>query len=190
MSGEDVPSTGQNPPPVPAHGALMVDTSRGDRVGEFRGLAGPYWSLRPVGGGHEWEAEPRHVRPPTVAERLRIENARQNARSRGDAHSAVFTAALASILTPERSADMGRRHGFVDWTITPNRAGDPPTLHTFRCAAESDDGKRCGAQSPTSELFETARGWTFSHVRDHPQHTDFTEVIQRPWTLLRTEAPS
>ncbi|XUT63387.1 hypothetical protein HLK56_20235 [Streptomyces sp. G9] len=41
----------------------MVDTGRGGRVGEFRRVAGPSWSLRPVGGGAEraaqlWSASP------------------------------------------------------------------------------------------------------------------------------------
>ncbi|MEV0125531.1 hypothetical protein AB0I16_28985 [Streptomyces sp. NPDC050703] len=62
----------------------MVDTSRDGRVGEFRGVAGPYWALRPVCGGTEWEAEPEHVRPADVMERLRAKAARANARSRGD----------------------------------------------------------------------------------------------------------
>ncbi|MFC5799440.1 hypothetical protein [Streptomyces formicae] len=61
----------------------MMDTSR-RRVGEFRGVAGPYWSLRPLGGGAEWEAEPEHVRPADPRERLSAETARVNARSRGD----------------------------------------------------------------------------------------------------------
>ncbi|MGW0559617.1 hypothetical protein ACWDZ4_03015 [Streptomyces sp. NPDC003016] len=61
----------------------MVDTGR-SCVGEFRGVAGPYWSLRPVGGGAEWEAEPERVRPVDPIERLSAETARANARSRGD----------------------------------------------------------------------------------------------------------
>lgn len=69
---------------VPARGVLLVDTSRGDRVGEFRGVAGPYWSLRPVGGGREWEVEPRFVRPALLMEQLRARTARLNARSRGE----------------------------------------------------------------------------------------------------------
>ncbi|MCF3167387.1 hypothetical protein IPZ64_10755, partial [Streptomyces violaceoruber] len=52
--------------------------------GEFRGVAGPYWSLRPVGGGVEWEVEPRHVRPAVLIEQLRARTARLNARSRGE----------------------------------------------------------------------------------------------------------
>ncbi|MFF2331315.1 MULTISPECIES: hypothetical protein [unclassified Streptomyces] len=62
----------------------MVDTSRKDRIGEFRGEAGPYWSLRPVGGGAEWEAKPEWVRSLTPAERLRAEISRANRRSRGE----------------------------------------------------------------------------------------------------------
>ncbi|MFI8435102.1 hypothetical protein ACIGJO_15310 [Streptomyces sp. NPDC079020] len=68
---------------VPAPGTLVVDTSRADRVGEFRGIAGPCWSLRPVGGGIEWTVSPEDVRPVDRIERLRAENARRNARSEG-----------------------------------------------------------------------------------------------------------
>ncbi|MEV5283417.1 hypothetical protein [Streptomyces sp. NPDC051994] len=84
MSVERVPPDEQHPGEVPEPGTLVVDTSRADRVGEFRGVAGPYWSLRPMTGGTEWETEPATVRPATPAERLRAENARRNARSRGE----------------------------------------------------------------------------------------------------------
>lgn len=84
MSGETERATPQDPPPVPTLGTLVVDTSRGDRVGEFRGLAGSYWSLRPVRGGAEWEAEPGAVRRATHKERLHAEIERWNARSRGE----------------------------------------------------------------------------------------------------------
>lgn len=81
MSVQNVPTRGEKPVRVPEPGTLVVDTSSGDRVGEFRGSAGPYWSLRPVCGGTEWEAEPEHVRPADASERLHAENARCNARS-------------------------------------------------------------------------------------------------------------
>ncbi|WP_432068251.1 hypothetical protein [Streptomyces sp. C10-9-1] len=68
---------------APAVGALVVDT-RADRLGEFRGVVGPYWSLRPIGGGVEWDAEPQRVRPADPTERLHAETARVNARSRGE----------------------------------------------------------------------------------------------------------
>lgn len=75
MSAQDRPS--------PEPGTLMVDTGHDSRVGEFRGSSGPYWSLRPICGGAEWEAEPNSVREATPAERLSAHNARQNARSEG-----------------------------------------------------------------------------------------------------------
>ncbi|MDG9681504.1 hypothetical protein OHA63_22020 [Streptomyces anulatus] len=84
MYGENVCPNAQQPPDLPALGALMVDSGHGDRVGEFRGVAGPYWSLRPVGGGAEWEAEPHRVRPALLIEQLRARTARLNARSRGE----------------------------------------------------------------------------------------------------------
>ncbi|MFF5721971.1 hypothetical protein [[Kitasatospora] papulosa] len=83
MAGTYSPVDGQNPPDPPALGTLVVDTVRDDRVGEFRGVAGPYWSLRPVRGGAEWEVDPVSVRLATPMERLRAENARCNARSQG-----------------------------------------------------------------------------------------------------------
>lgn len=87
MYGENARPNTQGPPGLPeppAPGTLVVDTSRADRVGEFRGVAGPHWSLRPVGGGREWEAEPRDVRPALLIEQLRARTARLNARSRGE----------------------------------------------------------------------------------------------------------
>ncbi|WP_405436297.1 hypothetical protein [Streptomyces anulatus] len=84
MYGENLRPNNQEPPDLPAPGTLLVDTSRADRVGEFRGVAGPYWSLRPVGGGAEWEVEPRYVRPAALIEQLRARTARLNARSRGE----------------------------------------------------------------------------------------------------------
>ncbi|MGW1205585.1 hypothetical protein [Streptomyces cyaneofuscatus] len=87
MYGENAHANPSEPPGLPfppALGALVVDISRADRVGEFRGVAGTRWSLRPVGGGREWEAEPRHVRPALLIEQLRARTARLNARSRGE----------------------------------------------------------------------------------------------------------
>ncbi|MFJ9888100.1 hypothetical protein ACIQRW_19850 [Streptomyces sp. NPDC091287] len=84
MYGENASSNTEPSPTVPAPGTLLADTSRGDRVGEFRGVAGPYWALRPVAGGREWEVEPRYVRPALLMEQLRARTARLNARSRGE----------------------------------------------------------------------------------------------------------
>ncbi|MFJ4962954.1 hypothetical protein EES43_17180 [Streptomyces sp. ADI96-02] len=84
MYDENVCPNAQDPPRLPALGALVVDTGHGDRVGEFRGVAGPYWALRPVGGGPEWEAEPGKVRAALTMEQLRARTLRMNARSRGE----------------------------------------------------------------------------------------------------------
>ncbi|MFI6729650.1 hypothetical protein NRF20_14600 [Streptomyces sp. R-74717] len=83
MSVQNGPPNEQKPPQPPSPGTLLVDTNRRDQVGEFRGTSGPYWSLRPVCGGTEWEAEPANVRAPSPIERLRAEIARCNARSEG-----------------------------------------------------------------------------------------------------------
>ncbi|MFF4170938.1 hypothetical protein [Streptomyces sp. NPDC001744] len=53
----------------PERGALVYDQVA-RVVGEFRGKAGPYAMLRPVGGGREWQANPADLRPATPAERL------------------------------------------------------------------------------------------------------------------------
>ncbi|MEU6391993.1 hypothetical protein [Streptomyces sp. NPDC046939] len=81
---EDVPTDRPGPAGLPETGALMVDTSRRSRVGEFRGAVGSYWYLRPVTGGVEWEVAPQDARPADPGERLSAETARANARSRGD----------------------------------------------------------------------------------------------------------
>ncbi|MFG3347887.1 hypothetical protein ACGF1Z_22815 [Streptomyces sp. NPDC048018] len=50
-------------------GAYLYDPAA-EKVGEYRGQAGPYAMLRPIGGGREWQADPGRVRPATPAERL------------------------------------------------------------------------------------------------------------------------
>ncbi|MGW5780482.1 hypothetical protein [Streptomyces sp. NPDC003863] len=52
-------------------------------VGEFKGSAGPYAMLRPVGGGREWQADPADLRPATPAERLSAGVRAANERARG-----------------------------------------------------------------------------------------------------------
>lgn len=50
-------------------GAYLYDPAA-RKVGEYRGQAGPYAMLRPLGGGREWQADPERVRPATPEERL------------------------------------------------------------------------------------------------------------------------
>lgn len=51
MYGENVCPNAQEPPDLPALGALMVDTARGDRVGEFRGSPAPAGRCGPLAAG-------------------------------------------------------------------------------------------------------------------------------------------
>ncbi|MFI0962501.1 hypothetical protein ACH4S8_14030 [Streptomyces sp. NPDC021080] len=66
---------------VPEVGEVVVDSAR-DRVGRVMGHEGPYLQLRPLGGGVEWDAEPRHVRTLDRAEVLRALVSEANTRSR------------------------------------------------------------------------------------------------------------
>jgi hypothetical protein len=61
-------------------GTLVYDPQK-DKVGEYRGKAGPYAMLRPLGGGREWEADPESVRPATPEERLSASVRAANSRS-------------------------------------------------------------------------------------------------------------
>ncbi|MEV0470577.1 hypothetical protein [Streptomyces prunicolor] len=61
-------------------GTLVYDIST-NKVGEYRGKAGPYAMLRPLGGGREWEAPPEAVRPATPQERLIASVKAANSRS-------------------------------------------------------------------------------------------------------------
>ena len=51
-------------------GTLYYDPAT-DKVGEYQDHLGKYAMLRPVGGGTEWSADPKTLRPPTDTERLR-----------------------------------------------------------------------------------------------------------------------
>lgn len=67
----------------PAIGDTVEDTGR-KKVGRVMGYEGPYVQLRPIGGGREWDAEPRHLRLLTLTEALSAGVAEANARSRGE----------------------------------------------------------------------------------------------------------
>jgi len=52
---------------LPAVGTVFVDTAR-TLIGEFRGIDGKSYCLRPLGGGREWTVDPKWVRPATESE--------------------------------------------------------------------------------------------------------------------------
>ncbi|MCZ7415427.1 hypothetical protein O3441_25800 [Streptomyces sp. WMMC897] len=37
--------------------------------------------------------------------------------------------------------------------------------------------------SPTSEDPCDPQEWAFGHLREHPEHTSYAEVIERPWAM-------
>ncbi|MBE4797407.1 hypothetical protein [Streptomyces caniscabiei] len=67
---------------LPAPGALVRDTAR-DRIGEFMGKQGPYFMLRPLGGGREWEVSPGYAEPLSPEEVLSVKVKQANAQSTG-----------------------------------------------------------------------------------------------------------
>ncbi|KUH38355.1 MULTISPECIES: hypothetical protein [Streptomyces] len=85
---------------------------------------------------------------------------------------------------------MTRTYRLVRHRLAPHRdEGAPPLTHRFRCTALDGDGTKCGAESAAFGNAGDAQPWTFSHLRDHPGHTTFLEVIERPWVLLREGRP-
>ncbi|MEU3342686.1 hypothetical protein [Streptomyces sp. NPDC006668] len=58
--------------------ALVVDTAR-NKLGYLMGHEGPYFQLRPVTGGREWDAQPAHVRDATEDEHLQAMRERTRA---------------------------------------------------------------------------------------------------------------
>ncbi|MFD7237519.1 hypothetical protein ACFWAT_19690 [Streptomyces syringium] len=76
--------SGDDQPPLPDVGALMLDARR-DRVGEVMDVICGRVLLRDPAGGREWEAFPCDLRPATTGDALRSRVAHANdqaARSR------------------------------------------------------------------------------------------------------------
>lgn len=83
MYGENLRPNSQEPPDLPAPEPSWSTPAAPIAWASSEGSPA-YWSLRPVGGGAEWEVEPRYVRPAVLIEQLRARTARLNARSRGE----------------------------------------------------------------------------------------------------------
>ncbi|WP_338781689.1 hypothetical protein [Streptomyces sp. DG1A-41] len=69
-------------PHVPEIFELVRDVGA-KKIGEVRGKEGPYYQLRPVGGGREWDARPENIRELTPEERVRAKVRTVNRRSSG-----------------------------------------------------------------------------------------------------------
>jgi hypothetical protein len=73
-----------------------------------------------------------------------------------------------------------RTFRFVDWTLRPDQDGDtPPMTYAFRCLALTEEDTECAAKSPASEDPTDPQTWAFDHMREHPEHTSYAEVIGR-----------
>ncbi|CUW30642.1 DUF7848 domain-containing protein [Streptomyces reticuli] len=82
------------------------------------------------------------------------------------------------------SAPTLRTFRLANWTLRPDRDEDaPPTTYAFRCLALGGDGAACAAQSPPSEEPTEPQKTVFDHLREHPEHTSFAEIIERPWVM-------
>ncbi|MFI9582379.1 hypothetical protein ACIHCQ_11135 [Streptomyces sp. NPDC052236] len=72
-------------PYVPAVGETARDSITG-RVGRVMGHEGPYYQLRPLNGGKEWDAKAEHLVPVSLSDALRPAVAEVNSRTKwGDA---------------------------------------------------------------------------------------------------------
>ncbi|MGE7439602.1 DUF7848 domain-containing protein [Kitasatospora sp. NPDC001175] len=80
---------------------------------------------------------------------------------------------------------------FLDWTLTPDREPDAqPIQHMYRCLAEDEDGKPCGAEGPVHEDFKDAQKWPFEHIKEEQAHRSYAHVAVVPWLMVPREEPS
>jgi len=75
-----------------------------------------------------------------------------------------------------------RTFRFAGWTLRPGHDTDgPPLWYAFRCLAlNTDDTERAARSSPSNDPTEP-QTWALAHLREHPGHTSYAEVIERPW---------
>ncbi|WP_432157339.1 hypothetical protein [Streptomyces sp. bgisy153] len=165
------------------------------KVGEYRGQAGPYVMLRPVGGGREWEADPARVRPATQEERIRagvraanrrtgqedpagppipspgcetcagLAARRDEARARHDA-SAV-TDANVLIRRHQEQAHPATRTRRVFRYVPYSIVQDPAAMPEYEARCVSGDEKDCGAGSGVHHDPSQVEEWQ----RRHSQQT-------------------
>ncbi len=127
----------------------IVHDPRTGRVGEYRGQAGPYAMLRPVGGGREWEADPALIRPATPEERLGAGVRAANARS-------------------AKATDRRRVFRYVPYAIVQDTTAEPE--YEARCVSggEADCGAGSGPRPDPAEVEE----WQRLHTQD-TRHTRY-----------------
>jgi hypothetical protein len=68
---------------TPSLREVVIDASR-NKLGEVMGMEGPYYQLRPIGGGREWDVSPEHVEKADPMAVLSAKTDAANRRSRGE----------------------------------------------------------------------------------------------------------
>ncbi|WP_327401118.1 hypothetical protein OG194_13520 [Streptomyces sp. NBC_01288] len=61
-----------------------------------------------------------------------------------------------------------------------------PVRRTFRFVNRTlrpDHDTEYAATSPPSNDPAEPQSWAFTHLREHPGHTSYAEVIERPWVM-------
>jgi hypothetical protein len=76
-------STKAGQPHTPAIGETAKDIKSG-KLGVVKGNDGPYYQMRPLGGGREWDVNPENIREANPDEILRERVAVANRQSRGE----------------------------------------------------------------------------------------------------------
>lgn len=75
------PETAREHPQYWEPGEMAKDTATG-RVGRVMGHEGPYYQLRPLNGGREWDADPEALEPACQSDALSADVAEANWRAR------------------------------------------------------------------------------------------------------------
>ncbi|QNP72598.1 hypothetical protein IAG44_26340 [Streptomyces roseirectus] len=131
-------------------GTLLYDPAT-VKVGEYQDHLGKYAMLRPVGGGTEWSADPKTLRPPTDSERVR---------------AGVRAANRQSLNTPGNNCQLPPLEPAIDLNVPPRPYPNCATcdeLATLRRAAAKEHDY--SAATDANVLLRR------HHAQAHPQRT-------------------
>ncbi|MFI8263706.1 hypothetical protein [Streptomyces sp. NPDC085665] len=76
---------------------------------------------------------------------------------------------------------------YLNWTVSVDR--DREQVHLFLCEGEEEDGTKCRADSGERPDFESARGWTFEHIRERQDHRSFAHMSYTAWHMVPGREP-
>ncbi|QNP71733.1 hypothetical protein IAG44_21415 [Streptomyces roseirectus] len=134
-------------------GTLLYDPAT-DKVGEYQDHLGKYAMLRPVGGGTEWSADPKTLRPPTDSERVR---------------AGVKAANRQSLNNPTKNPPL---EPAIDLSVAPRPYPDCPTcdeLATLRRAAAKELDYSAASDANVLLRRHHAEAHTKAHTEAHAE---------------------